>query len=675
MESDEDTAGELILPDIPTQSRTLLHYFSKLKSHKQESGISSQPKNNDKSLKKSEETSKDIDINSEVHSVPFEKTSKSDQTKVESTLNTNNKEDEISSTAASTKKVQKGCVEKNKATVEGIIENSRKKSKPSQNSNNQGDRISSVKIVNKKKEKRSTEKKKDPVDATSKKSQNNLENTPNLECNEHPLSSDTTVKKKKQKRCIEKIKEVVEASENLPSSKRIRSEELPESSVKDDNHLSEEKSIKGINSFFKTVSKNEFRKECAKQAEKIKLTVTAMVHTPSMSAHGDNQSLEGVNTPKQNIISNPSMEQIPKEIRRRKCSFTNVIRPNSETDLIKVIAQEEIRTENRDNTKNNSDEAILKDETPRKNTDTTIFVQKDTDEAPQLAMERKIVSPNFNENSQTIISQNKVSDKLFRRKRKKQKSIPDSKDANDQRKIETARVTDDSVDVDFFSIQTTLINEKGFTSDEEVVDVLNRPLCSTIEFDPDDLALSSPPAKLCDVNEEQIVSPKKKAAKLSSQSTEKNINTPKKQSQVRKKGSFFCNSKLLNECKTSEEILLSSEKITQSDKLICTSDRHDKAPDKTPAPICLFKNKEPPKRKYGKRAKASVKTNAVDGTAHTNYDSDSIDLDLLSTYNAKTFHSAASGENGSNNCGLGKISKNVLIDNKWCFTNQMFESR
>ena len=35
----------------------------------------------------------------------------------------------------------------------------------------------------------------------------------------------------------------------------------------------------------------------------------------------------------------------------------------------------------------------------------------------------------------------------------------------------------------------------------------------------------------------------------------------------------------------------------------------------------------------------------VNGIAHPNYDSDSIDLDLLATYNAKTFHSAASGDN------------------------------
>ena len=71
--------------------------------------------------------------------------------------------------------------------------------------------------------------------------------------------------------------------------------------------------------------------------------------------------------------------------------------------------------------------------------------------------------------------------------------------------------------------------------------------------------------------------------------------------------------------------------------------------------MCLFKKKDPPKKKYSKKAKASVKANNVNGIAHVNYDSDSIDLDLLATYNAKTFHTAATGETVSNNYSLGKL--------------------
>ena len=77
--------------------------------------------------------------------------------------------------------------------------------------------------------------------------------------------------------------------------------------------------------------------------------------------------------------------------------------------------------------------------------------------------------------------------------------------------------------------------------------------------------------------------------------------------------------------------------------------------------MCLFKKKDPPKKKYSKKAKTSVKANNVNGIAHVNYDSDSIDLDLLATYNAKTFHTAATGETGSNNYSLGKLIENYSI--------------
>ena len=79
--------------------------------------------------------------------------------------------------------------------------------------------------------------------------------------------------------------------------------------------------------------------------------------------------------------------------------------------------------------------------------------------------------------------------------------------------------------------------------------------------------------------------------------------------------------------------------------------------EKTPTPVSLFKHKDPPKKKYGKKIKGLEKSNAVNGIAHVNYDSDSIDLDLLATYNAKTFHSAASGEAGTNTCALGKWAR------------------
>merc|ERR1711997_36404 len=91
-----------------------------------------------------------------------------------------------------------------------------------------------------------------------------------------------------------------------------------------------------------------------------------------------------------------------------------------------------------------------------------------------------------------------------------------------------------------------------------------------------------------------------------------------------------------------------------------TKDNYDK---KETLKVCLFKKKDPPKKKYSKKAKASVKANNVNGIAHVNYDSDSIDLDLLATYNAKTFHTAATGETGSYNYSLDSSSdesKNVF---------------
>ena len=44
-------------------------------------------------------------------------------------------------------------------------------------------------------------------------------------------------------------------------------------------------------------------------------------------------------------VPSPSPLQTTTTIRRRKCSFSNVIRPNSETDTIKVITQEEVVSE------------------------------------------------------------------------------------------------------------------------------------------------------------------------------------------------------------------------------------------------------------------------------------------------------------------------------------------
>ena len=67
--------------------------------------------------------------------------------------------------------------------------------------------------------------------------------------------------------------------------------------------------------------------------------------------------------------------------------------------------------------------------------------------------------------------------------------------------------------------------------------------------------------------------------------------------------------------------------------------------NKKPTPVSLFKLKDPPKRKYRRKPKASGRMDMVNGTAHPNYDSDSIDLDLLASYNAKTFHTAAYGHN------------------------------
>ena len=421
MESEEEEIQAPTLPEYPVQSRTLFHYFSKVSAEK-ENSVPKTPNNS----KNRQTGSKETSGGSTSEKLPSILTSH-DQLKVENSIEEDRKADLD-----------------NKTT--------RKKSSPAKG----------------KKKKR----------VSGKSNSIELENTPDLE-NKTPNKKPSHTESKKKKRASEKSKETQEYSEIVPASKRVKSANTVSTVASKDDSFENKQDIrtsKGINSFFKQVTKEEFRKECDRESEKIKLTITALVHTPDLyieqtsnEVPNDDKKVKAASDEK--IIPEPS-----RKVPVRK-SISNVARPNSETDIIKIISHEEVNTEE-----------------PRE-----------------------------------------------RSSEQNQSMLVTSKDT-----------------------------------------ITNAP------------------------KDSQRIDP------------------------------------------TTDSVGKNKSSIIRKDT---TKDNYDK---KETLKVCLFKKKDPPKKKYSKKAKTSVKANNVNGIAHVNYDSDSIDLDLLATYNAKTFHTAATGETGSNNYSLGK---------------------
>lgn len=428
MESEEEEIQAPTLPEYPVQSRTLFHYFSKVSAEK-ENSVPKTPNNS----KNRQTGSKETSGGSTSEKLPSILTSH-DQLKVENSIEEDRKADLD-----------------NKTT--------RKKSSPAKG----------------KKKKR----------VSGKSNSIELENTPDLE-NKTPNKKPSHTESKKKKRASEKTKETEEYSETVPASKRVKSANTVSTVASKDDSFENKQDIrtsKGINSFFKQVTKEEFRKECDRESEKIKLTITALVHTPevyieqtSNEVPNDDKKVKAASDEK--IIPEPS-----RKVPVRK-SISNVARPNSETDIIKIISHEEVNTEE-----------------PRE-----------------------------------------------RSSEQNQSMLVTSKDT-----------------------------------------ITNAP------------------------KDSQRIDP------------------------------------------TTDSVGKNKSSIIRKDT---TKDNYDK---KETLKVCLFKKKDPPKKKYSKKAKTSVKANNVNGIAHVNYDSDSIDLDLLATYNAKTFHTAATGETGSNNYSLGKLIVNYSI--------------
>ena len=420
MESEEEEIQAPTLPEYPVQSRTLFHYFSKVSAEK-ENSVPKTPNNS----KNRQTGSKETSGGSTSEKLPSILTSH-DQLKVENSIE-----------------------EDRKADLDN--KNTRKKSSPAKG----------------KKKKR----------VSGKSNSIELENTPDLE-NKTPNKKPSHTESKKKKRASEKTKETEEYSETVPASKRVKSANTVSTVASKDDSFENKQDIrtsKGINSFFKQVTKEEFRKECDRESEKIKLTITALVHTPevyieqtSNEVPNDDKKVKAASDEK--IIPEPS-----RKVPVRK-SISNVARPNSETDIIKIISHEEVNTEE-----------------PRER----------------------------------------------------------SSEQN----------------------QSMLVTSKDSQRIDPITDSVGKNKGSVIRKD-------------------------------------------------------------------------------------TTNDNYDK---KETLKVCLFKKKDPPKKKYSKKAKTSVKANNVNGIAHVNYDSDSIDLDLLATYNAKTFHTAATGETGSNNYSLGKLIVNYCI--------------
>ena len=470
---------------------------------------------------------------------------------------------------------------------------------------------------------------------TSSKSSLSAKNTSN---DIKPIVQDdlTSSEKPRRKKRKTKNNDTVQDIDDTPISKKVRTTIVTGESI-DENKKDEsavETTSKGINSFFVAISKEEYRRESEKQAERVKLTVTAQIHTPELNAKVEQQAnLNSVGVDKSYCLTPTSQKSIGK-LRNRKCSFTNVVRPTSETDTIKVVEQENILQTLSQN--NNSEiKADISEKQKEKENKVKICHENTCSDVDER-------SDNFDlSKNKTKRNQSKVSDKLFQRKKRKVNNSFES--SNDQKNTKVNKTPDDSVDVDFFNMQMTVSNVEE-TNEKENTD--KSLFISTLEASPEGIDFQP--------------SPKKGRSKvIRTLSGDKGITN-----QLLKLGRETVGGDSL----TSEKDSLSKKQTLENRnrKHSCKSDANNidckksvakSAPDnnseKTPTPVSLFKHKDPPKKKYNKKTRGNDKTNAVNGIAHINYDSDSIDLDLLATYNAKTFHSAASGEL-STNAALGK---------------------
>jgi len=124
-------------------------------------------------------------------------------------------------------------------------------------------------------------------------------------------SPDISVRLPPQKRAKEESAEVEIAKSVGVSGDEPNERETPKPKVKQ------------INSFFSKISKDEYRKECEKQASVAVLTVTAMVHSPS---------------PEPPIVAKNLNSS---ESKNKKVKKSNVSRSSRETDTITVVSIEE----------------------------------------------------------------------------------------------------------------------------------------------------------------------------------------------------------------------------------------------------------------------------------------------------------------------------------------------
>lgn len=102
---------------------------------------------------------------------------------------------------------------------------------------------------------------------------------------------------------------------NADSVERIRDDILVEEAPKP--------KTKSINTFFKKLSKDEYKKEIDRQSASSVLTVTAMIHSPSP------EPLKVV------------PQQRPAEVKKKRSKKSNVSRSSRETDTITVVETEE----------------------------------------------------------------------------------------------------------------------------------------------------------------------------------------------------------------------------------------------------------------------------------------------------------------------------------------------
>ena len=448
----------------------------------------------------------------------------------------------------------------------------------------------------------------------------------------------TLVKKHKKHKRKPKNYEGDEDIENVPASKKIRAaiDSCDSETKNQKDALTEEKSVKRINSFFTKVSKDEYQKECKKQIEQVKITVTAMVHTPEIIAKIDKNEIESKDEILNKSNYNTPNEKQAGKLRKRKCSFTNVVRPISETDTIKVIEQEN----------------VLHSLTQNCDTELNVGVQKIksvTEKTVKICPENSISSIAIVENLKSHINkpdknQNKVSDKLFKRKNRKTIS---SLDLDNVKNKKVSKTPDDSVDVDFFNMQMSIPNEEENDDKENIVKELTCEARNSAS--PDSIDFQPSPKKVHKIGIQHSLSSKKSEKIANDSGLIKDDQTV--EVKARNEADFVEETKSENR---DVEYKCISDSVGNDKGKNLVEPELDKTPKKTPTPVSLFKHKDPPKKKYTRKTKGADKTNAVNGIAHVNYDSDSIDLDLLATYNAKTFHSAASGEVATNTGALGK---------------------